>query len=284
MTLGRFTIEQLSEGFFELFKDGSFAKMDPNRLRNPGEDPTLGRYSSAIGIDPLLISDGDYHIIVDTGLGWGLDHKSGYEESSNIVTNLEIFGVSPGDIDLVILTHLHFDHAAGSTRVSEQLKTEATFPNARYLLQKSEWEFALHQQQTKQTTPGADYRLDELYRLKADDRFEMIGGNHSPTSTIKLLHSGGHTPGHQVVRIQDSNQTAYFLGDLVPSEYHLNHYSMKRIDYSPLTAKKSKTLILKEAYKEKAQLYFYHSLFNKSGRLVKDTHRNYILQNKRSSS
>ncbi len=282
MTLGRFTIEQLSEGFFELFKDGTFSKMDPNRLNNAGEDPTLGRYSSAIGIDPLLIFDGDYHVVVDTGLGWGLDHKSSYEESSNIVTNLEIFGVSPEDIDLVILTHLHFDHAAGCTRVSGQLKTEATFPNARYLLQKSEWDFALHQHQTMQATPGADYRLDELYRLKADDRFEMIEGNHSPTDSIKLLHSGGHTPGHQVVKIQDGGQTAYFLGDLIPTEYHLNHYSMKRIDHSALTAKKAKTLILKEAYKEQAQLFFYHSLFNKSGLLSKDRHRNYILKEKRS--
>ena len=160
--------------------------------------------------------------------------------------------------------------------------TEATFPNARYLLQKSEWEFALSEQLTKQNTPGADYRLDELYRLKADDRFELIEGNHSPTESIKLLHCGGHTPGHQVVKIQDGEFTGYYLGDLIPTEYHLNHYSMKRIDHSPLTAKKAKTLILKEAYKEKAQLFFYHSLFNKSGHLAKDSHRNYILQEKRS--
>jgi len=282
MMLGRFTIEQLSEGFFELFKDGTFSKMDPNRLNNPGEDPTLGRYSSAIGIDPLLISDGDQHIIVDTGLGWGLDHQSIYEDSSNIVTNLEIFGIETDDIDIVILTHLHFDHAAGCTRVSDHLTTEATFPNARYVLQKSEWDFALSEQMSKQITPGADYRLDELYRLKADNRFEMIDGNHTPTDSIKLLHTGGHTPGHQVVQIQDRGSTAYFLGDLIPTEYHLNHYSMKRIDHSPLTAKKEKTLILKEAYKEQAQLFFYHSLFNKSGRLAKDSHRNYILQEKRS--
>lgn len=282
MRLGRFTIEQLSEGFFELFKDGTFSKMDPNRLNNPGEDPTLGRYSSAIGIDPLLISDGDKHTIVDTGLGWGLDHRSSYEKSSNIVTNLEIFGIQPDDIDLVILTHLHFDHSAGCTRVSDQLSTEATFPNAQYLLQKSEWDFALSEQMTKQDTPGADYRLDELYRLKADDRFEMVEGNYSPTDSIKLIHSGGHTPGHQIVKIEDGEHTAYYLGDLIPTEYHLNHYSMKRIDHSPLTAKKAKTLILKEAFKENAQLFFYHSLFNKSGRLAKDPHRNYILQETRS--
>lgn len=282
MTLGRYTIEQLSEGFFELFKDGTFSKMDPNRLNTPGEDPTLGRYSSAIGIDPLLISDGETHIIVDTGLGWGLDHKSSYSESSNIVTNLEIFGIQPEEISMVILTHLHFDHSAGSTRISNRFKTEATFPNARYFLQRSEWEFALSEQQKKQNTPGADYRIDELYRLMANNQFEMIDGNHSPIAGMQLLHFGGHTPGHQVLKIQDGANIAYYLGDLIPTEYHLNHYSMKLIDHSSLTAKKAKTLILKEAYKEQAHLFFYHSLFNKSGQLTKDSHRNYILQEKRS--
>lgn len=282
MILGRFTIEQLSEGFFELFKDGTFSKMDPNRLNNPGEDPTLGRYSSAIGIDPLLISDGETHIIMDTGLGWGLDHNSSYGESSNIVTNLEIFDIHPDDVSMVILSHLHFDHSAGSTRVSDQSETKATFPNARYVLQRSEWDFALSEQQGRQVTPGANYKLDELYRLMADGQFEFIDGNHSPADGIKLLHSGGHTPGHQVLKIQDGDNSAYYLGDLIPTEYHLNHYSMKMIDHSPLTAKKAKTLILKEAYKEQAHLFFYHSLFNKSGRLAKDRHRNYILQEKRS--
>lgn len=280
MKIGRFQIEQLSEGFFELFKDGSFSKMDPERLKNPGEDPSLGRYSSAIGIDPLLVSIGDTHIIADAGLGWGLDYQSKYTSTSNIVTNLEIFGITPDQISLVLLSHLHFDHAAGATYVNDRQKTTATFPNARYVVQEEEWNFALSCQLAKQDTPGADYRLDELYRLKADERFEMVTGNHKLTPSLKLIQSGGHTPGHQILKISDEGKTAYYLGDLVPTEYHLNHYSMKMIDHSPLTAKKAKTLILREAYKEKARLYFYHSLYNKSGRLAKDRHRNYILQEK----
>ena len=278
MTIGRFTIEQLSEGFFELFKDGTFSKMDPSRLNNAAEDPTLGRYSSALGIDPLLVSDGDTHILVDTGLGWGLDQNSSYENTSNIITNLEIFGIHPDQISLVILTHLHFDHAAGATRVGKQFSTEPTFPNARYIVQAAEWDFALTEQINRQDTPGADYRLDELYCLKADERFDMISGNHTPAEGIKLIVSGGHTPGHQIIKIEDGGSKAYFLGDLIPTEYHLNHYAMKMVDHAPLEAKKSKTFILKEAYKEKAQLYFYHSLFNKTGQLTIDRHRKYALK------
>ncbi|NBC25727.1 MAG: MBL fold metallo-hydrolase [Bacteroidetes bacterium] len=283
MTIGRFTIEQLSEGFFELFRDGSFSKMDPSRLNNVAEDPSLGRYSSALGIDPLLVSDGDEHIVIDTGLGWGLDAGSHNRGTSNIVTNLEIFGLRPDDISLVILTHLHFDHSAGSSRVDKQLFTQATFPNARYIVQEKEWAYALSTQADQQEMPGADYRLDELYRLKADGQIDPVQGNHQLFRGVKLLLTGGHTPGHQVVKIDDGGHSAYFLGDLIPTEHHLNHYAMKMVDYNPVEAKKSKTLILKEALKEEAQLFFYHSLFSKSGRLSKDRHRKYVLKEKNRS-
>jgi len=283
MTIGRFTVEQLSEGFFELFRDGSFSKMDPSRLNNAAEDPSLGRYSSALGIDPLLVSDGNEHILIDTGLGWGLDTGSHNRDTSNIITNLEIFGLRPDDISRVILTHLHFDHAAGSTCVDEQFSTKATFPNAHYIVQEKEWAYALSTQADQQEMPGADYRLDELYRLKADDQFQFIDGNHRLFRGVKLLLTGGHTPGHQVVKIDDGGHSAYFLGDLIPTEYHLNHYAMKMVDYDPVEAKKSKTLILKEALKEEAQLFFYHSLFSKSGRLTKDRHHKYILKEKNRS-
>jgi len=81
-------IEQLSEGFFEIFEDGSFQKMDPSRLDNVSEDTSLGKYSSALGIDPLLIQSNGKTIVIDPGLGWGLDHRSSYNDTSSVVTQL----------------------------------------------------------------------------------------------------------------------------------------------------------------------------------------------------
>lgn len=283
MATGRFEIEQLSEGFFELFEDGSFSKMDPKRLNNPMGDPSLGRYSSALGIDPLLVTDGETNIVIDPGLGWGLDKESGYQDTSNVFTNLDIFGLRPEDIHFVILSHLHFDHMACCSYVSKDIKTTASFPNATYLVQKQEWEFALSQLSDR--TPGAGYRLDEFYKLIAEERVELVDSDtYSPVNGIHLMKSGGHTPGHQVVKIEDSGETAYFLGDLIPTEYHLNHYAMKLIDFDSIQAKKAKTLLLRNAFKEKAQLFFYHSLFNKTGKLAKDKHKNYVLIDKSSST
>lgn len=274
-----FLIEQLSEGFFELFRNGDFKKMNPARLQNPEQDSSLGQTSSALGIDPLLISNGDKNVIVDPGLGWGLDQSSGYHNTSNIITNLDIFGLRPQDIDFVILSHLHFDHVAGSTFVSETFKTTATFPNARYIVRKEEWEFALTQQfQSPDKTPGADYSLDELYKLKAEGRFHFIEDDlYEPVKGVTVMKSGGHTPGHQVVKVENGSEISYFLGDLIPTEFHLNHYAMRQIDHNSLHAKKSKTLLLRKAFNENAKLYFYHSLYNKSGRLAKDKHKNYVL-------
>lgn len=279
MKIGNFSVEQLSEGFFELFEDGSFQKMDPSRLQHPIDDPSLGKHTSALGIDPVLLTNGETNIVVDPGLGWGLDTNSSYKKTSNIRTNLDIFGLRPEDIQYVVLTHLHFDHSAGSTFVNHDFKTTATFPNATYIVHKSEWEYALKCVLSKGKNLGADYNLDEFYKLVAESRIFFLEDNrHHLTKGVVLLKTGGHTPGHLVVKIRDEDQTAYCMGDLIPTEYHLNHYAMKQIDEDPLQTKKAKKSILRSAFKENAVLLFYHSLYKKAGTLSIDKHKNYVLE------
>lgn len=280
MKIGDSTIEQLSEGFFELFGDGTFQKMDSSRLDNLKDDPNIGKFTSAIGIDPLLIQKNNQNILIDPGLGWGLDSGSQYKDASNVITNLDIFGLTPGDIDKVILTHLHFDHVAGISYVSDDLETQPTFSNAEYIVHKEEWDFALSQIDREKKTPGAGYKLDEVYRLVAQDRFLFVEEEiFEPVDGLFIIKTGGHTPGHMIIKLKDGDETAYFMGDLIPTEYHLNHYSMRDIDVDPLQSKKAKTLLLKQALKEKAVMFFYHSLFKKSGQLSRDPQKKYILLN-----
>ena len=80
------------------------------------------------------------------------------------------------------------------------------------------------------------------------------------------------------VKILSEGDTAYILGDLVPSEDHLNHYAMKQMDVEPLQSKKAKTLLLRQAYEENAVLLFYHSIHTNAGRLLKDVDRKYVLE------
>jgi glyoxylase-like metal-dependent hydrolase (beta-lactamase superfamily II) len=279
MRIGKFEIEHLSEGIFEAFEDGSFRKVDSNSITGQSKSQYGEELTAKIGIDPILIKSGKHNILIDTGLGWGLDYKSSYTNTSNLITNLDIFGLTPDDITHVVLTHLHFDHAGGSTFVNEQTATKPTMFYANYFVQKIEWAYALQQVGKEQTQKGAHYDLDELYRLAADEKLVFIVDTHFELLPgIELIRTGGHTPGHQIVKIQSEGETAYILGDLLPSEDHLNQYAMKQMDVDPLQSKKAKTLLMRQAYEENAVLLFYHSIHTKAGRLLKDVDRRYMLE------
>lgn len=279
MKIGKFEIEQLSEGIFEAFDDGSFRKIHSESITGIPNKSYGQELTARIGIDPILIKSGKHNILVDTGLGWGLDYKSSYLNTSNLKTNLDIFGLTPDDITHVVLTHLHFDHAGGSTYVDENISTQATMSYANYFLQKKEWAYALQQVSKDLNQQKTQYDLDEFYKLAADEKLVFIVDSHFELIPgVELIRTGGHTPGHQIVKIQSEGNTAYILGDLLPSENHLNQYSMKQMDVDPLQSKKAKTLLLRHAYEENAILLFYHSIYTKAGRLMKDVDRKYVLE------
>lgn len=279
MKLGRFTIEQLSEGRFEVFADGTINREPVEQSEKEGGQLSKSASSARVGINPILVSDSDHNILLDTGLGWGLDAGSRYKNVSNVVSNLDIFDISPDEITHVILSHLHYDHAAGSSYTNEDSQTCATFPNATYYVQQREWDYALKEQFSEQKIKGCDYNLDDIYRLTAEKRINFVQEDSIEIlDGVKIIWTGGHTPGHQAVRIHDAGETAYYLGDLLPSENHLNQYSMRQLDLIPLHAKKMKIQLLRSAYEEEAMLLFYHSLYSSAGRLEKDDNKKYVLK------
>src|SRR5699024_1552437 len=273
MRIGAFTIELLSEGRFELIEDGHINRVNTNTPFHQ-EDPSTT--STVVGINPVLVQTGSANLLIDAGLGWGLDAGSSYRAVSNIQTNLDIFGLDTDDISHVILSHLHYDHAAGSSFVNEKLKTQPTFPNAAYYVHQKEWKYAV--QQAQKGGDGAMYQLDELYRLKANNRFQLLTEEvNAITEGVETLLSGGHTPGHQVVHLQSEEESGYYLGDLLPSSSHLNTYKMQQLDTHPIAAKKKKVLLRKKALRQQAVLLFYHSKTKQAGRLIRDNDEQYVL-------
>ncbi|MGM0588484.1 MAG: MBL fold metallo-hydrolase [Bacteroidota bacterium] len=284
MLIGRFIVEQLSEGLFALDKSGAFERIpDYNNVQAYMEPKVEGLRptSTVVGIDPILISDPETgaHILLDAGFGVGLDQGSAQQRSSHLRSNLQIFDLEPEDITHVILTHLHYDHAAGLTYVDDQLRTQPTLPNATIYVQQREWDYALDcVQNPNRMTPDVGYDLDELYKLVADGRFQFIQENQLELMPGLMIYwTGGHTPGHQIVKISDQGETAYYLGDLLPSDAHLNHYAMHQMDVHPQHAKEIKYRLMKRSWKEEAILLFYHSHHHKFGRLTRDEQRKYVL-------
>ncbi|HKK46483.1 MAG TPA: MBL fold metallo-hydrolase [Balneolaceae bacterium] len=276
MQVGSFTLEVLSEGRFEMFRDGHINRSSPDEDRTSMQDSvTVSAESNIVGINPILVKTGPQNILLDAGLGWGLDAHSEYVNVSNVKTNLEIFQLSPADITHVILSHLHYDHAAGCSFTDGDSKTRATFPNATYYVHQKEWDYALSRVDSEQHT---NYKLDEFYRLVADDRVEFLSKESNEIiNGISTLWTGGHTPGHQIVIIENNGDLSYFLGDLLPTSSQLNHYNMSRLDVDPIQAKKKKIKLLRKACKEQALLLFYHSKYGQSGRLIKNKDKQYAL-------
>lgn len=278
MTVGSFAVEILSEGCFEFFGD-RYINRSPKRLDSVEKNKNISAGNSLeTGINPILIQTGNHNILLDTGLGWGLDAGSKYTDVSNVCTNLKIFGLHPEDITHVILTHLHYDHAAGSSFVNVDSKTEPTFPNATYFVHQQEWNYALSQVNDPQNIFGHNYNLDEFYRLASDSCITFLTDdvNHILEGII-VIKTGGHTPGHQVVEINSNGEKAYYLGDLLPNTFHLNEYGMDHADLYSVEAKKQKIRLLKRACKEKAILLFYHSKNGQAGRVFRDKDEKYVL-------
>lgn len=277
MKVGSLNIEILSEGRFEMFRDGHINRAPEEDL--PEQDgPEIATQSSIVGINPILVQQDSKNILLDTGLGWGLDAGSGNKHVSNVRTNLSIFGLEPADITHVILSHLHYDHAAGSSYSDNESKTRPTFPNATYYLHQKEWDYALSQINKSFDKPGPGYQLDDFYRLIADGHITLLQDNQTEiTEGISAILSGGHTAGHQIVHLMSNDESAYYLSDLLPTSSHLNNYSMRGLDLYPLEAKKQKVQLLNKAYKEQAILLFYHSKHSQSGRLIKDDDKQFVL-------
>lgn len=278
MDIGSFTVEVLSEGHFELFKDGHINRSTRTAHSTATPKDPSGSQTAMVGINPVLVQSGDQNILLDTGLGWGLDAGSQYTDVSNVCTNLRIFGLTPGDITQVILTHLHYDHAAGSSYTDAEAKTKPTFPNATYYVHQQEWDFALKKSKGQQLSYTERYRLDDLYRLISDGRITFLSGDDTEIlDGITVVKTGGHTPGHQIVILESGDEKAYYMGDLLPNEYQLNEYSMEKADIYPLEAKKKKVRLLQQVCNEKALLLFYHSGNGQAGHLFKDNDKKYVL-------
>ncbi len=164
----------------------------------------------------LLIHSTNGLVLVEAGYGdkWSVKERAMYEfESRTVVCALKEHGVLPDQISHVILTHLHFDHAAGLTRL-EDSELKSVFPNARIHVQRQEWEDALANKSTMTKTYFRSH-LDPIV-----EQLELHEGECSPLDGITLIPSPGHTWGHQSILVDGDRESVLFLGDACPTIHH----------------------------------------------------------------
>src|ERR1700737_311284 len=203
-----------------------------------------------------LIARSDGRVIVcETGIGTKLSEKRAQQvalrEPEGLLRSLQRIGIRPDDVDAVITTHLHWDHAGGLTRRNEHGGLELTFKRARHFIQRSEWDFAVH----PDVRSRAGYIPDDFTPLADGNKMiEFLDGDAEVMPGVHLRHVGGHTPGSQVIVLRSGELACAVTGDLVCQTPHLRVPWTMSADLEPLRVMEEKARLFEEAQKHRWRL------------------------------
>ncbi len=245
MHLGAWQLDTINGGRFRI-DGGVLFGLVPKSLWAPLA-PADAQNRVGCGNHCVLARDGRHTVLIDTGCGTKyvpLDRKFyAMEEGDPLVSDLAALGVAPEDVDTVVLTHLHFDHVGGATRFDRQGQLVTTFPKARYVVNRLEWEDATSGGPELQTA----YSANNLVPLAESGQVVLLDGDAAIVPGLTGVLTGGHTRGHLAVKIASAGHTAFFVGDLCPTTAHLRRMWCTAYDIYPLETRRRKPELLDEA-------------------------------------
>jgi glyoxylase-like metal-dependent hydrolase (beta-lactamase superfamily II) len=266
-TVGRLRCHTL-EGGRQRLDGGAMFGVVPRTLWRTRIEPD-DRNRIPLAMRCLLVEHPEGVVLIDTGLGnkedgkfldiYGVENQ-GLEGATQLEDALASAGFLPRDVRWVINTHLHFDHAGGNTSMDPDLENDPrrhirpTFPNATYIVQRGELEFARH---TNERT-RASYLPHNFEPIAAAHRWQLVDGDTEILPGIFLRLTPGHVPFHQAVLIRDQGDAAAFVGDLFPTASHLPLPWIMGYDLEPLRTLESKRALLADAIDGQWRIVFEH--------------------------
>ena len=228
-----------------------------------------------LGMRTLLIEHSSGLLLIDTGAGnkeekkfldiYGIEN-AGSSGRTWLEDGLAKVGVAPEDISIVINTHLHFDHAGGNTYRDERGEIKVSFPKARYIVKRGEYDYATH---TNERTAASYFERNFAPVVKAH-KFEFVIREKEIVKGIRVVPTPGHTPFHQSVLIESEGEKAFFLADMLPTHAHLPLAWIMGYDVEPLVTLETKRRILRQAEDENWLLIFEHDAVVPWGRVEHD--------------
>ena len=265
--LGNLDLRILSDGTF--YQDagavfGVVPRIMWERIARPELD---GEHRMPLGLNCLLVRSHDTLLLIETGVGDKEGHRrqASPVEEGNLLSELAALSVRPDEVDVVVNTHLHADHCGWNTRRLEDGQLVPTFPRARYLIQRGEWEAATHPNERTRAT----YLAENLLPLEEARVLELIDGEYTVTPEITIIATRGHTEDHASVVLASGGETAIYIGDLVQHHVQLERTAwVSAFDLLPLVSMETKKRIVERAVRERALIVSVHSPFPGLGRMT----------------
>ncbi len=272
-TIGRWRVHGIQAGIQRL-DGGAMFGVVPRTLWERKIKPDE-RHRILLGMRCLLVEHESGLVLIDSGAGnkendkfheiYGVENR-GEEGQTRLEDGLRQLRVRREDIGLVINTHMHFDHAGGSTMKGPDGVITPSFPKARYVIQAGEYEYATH---TNERT-AASYFPHNIAPIYERGKFDLVTGETEIVKGISVVPTPGHVPYHQGVKLESDGEIAFYVADLVPTTFHLPLPWIMGYDVEPLRTLETKRSILSRAATEGWELLFEHDAQTPWARIVHD--------------
>jgi glyoxylase-like metal-dependent hydrolase (beta-lactamase superfamily II) len=241
MTLGDFELTAVSDGIYHLDGGGMFGVVPKTlwqRKLKPDENNLV-----PLGLNSVVVRTGSQTVLIETGVGNKLSDKMIriYGQPAELLEKLSAVGIAPEDVNIVINSHLHFDHCGWNT-IRQGDKITATFPKAKYYVQEGEWKHA-HENQRD----GVSYITENYDPLVESGQMALLRGDAEIVPGISVRVYPGHTRDMQAILVQSGGQTACYISDLIATSAHLDLNWVLSYDLYPVESIESRKRYYAEA-------------------------------------